>query len=96
MIQKRWQPERSEQFAELVKDMEQLSNFSADEIKAAAERFMEKYELKFGDVLPMLRLAQAGTMKGPAIFEMMELLGKEEAVARLKIGFEAFDRIVQS
>jgi glutamyl/glutaminyl-tRNA synthetase len=96
MIQKRWQPERSEHFAELVKEMEQLSNFSVDEIKATAERFMEKYELKFGDVLPMLRLAQAGTMKGPAIFEMMELLGQEEAVARLKIGFEAFDSMVQS
>ena len=96
MVHKRWQPERSEQFAELVKDMEELGDFSADEIKAAAERFMEKYELKFGEVLPMLRLAQAGTMKGPAIFEMMELLGQEEAVERLKTGFKAFDEMVQS
>ncbi|NRA50628.1 MAG: glutamate--tRNA ligase, partial [Phaeodactylibacter sp.] len=32
MVHKRWQPERSEQFAELVKDMEELGDFSADEI----------------------------------------------------------------
>ncbi|WP_350180523.1 glutamate--tRNA ligase [Phaeodactylibacter sp.] len=96
MIQKRWTLERSEHFAELVRDMEALGDFSTDAIKATAERFMEKHGLKFGDVLPMLRLAQAGTMKGPAIFEMMELLGQEEAVARLKVGFDAFDKIVQS
>lgn len=95
MIQKRWKPERSDQFAEFVKDMEELEHFSAEEIKSSAERFMEKYGLKFGEVLPMLRLAQAGTMKGPAIFEMMELLGKAEAVDRLKTGFEAFNGIVQ-
>lgn len=96
MIRKRWQLERSEHFAAFVRDIEELNEFSAEEIKAAAERFMDKHDLKFGEVLPMLRLAQAGTMKGPAIFEMMELLGKAEAVDRLKIGFEAFDQIVQS
>lgn len=96
MIRKRWQPERSAQFSELVKDMNSLSTFTAEHIKSAAEAFMERHGLKFGEVLPMLRLAQAGTMKGPAIFEMMELLGKEEAVARLEKGFEAFDAIVKS
>lgn len=96
MIRKRWQLERSELFAELVRDMEGLDDFSTEQIKSAAESFMEKHGLTFGEVLPMLRLAQAGTMKGPAIFEMMELLGKAEAVGRLKIGFEAFDEIVQA
>jgi len=35
-------------------------------------------------------------MKGPAVFEMMELLGKEEVIRRMRTAFEAFDQIAAS
>lgn len=74
--------------------MEQLINFFVDEIKVVVECFMEKYELKFGEVLLMFCLVQVGMMKGLVIFEMMELLGQEEVIVWLKFGFEVFDNIV--
>jgi nondiscriminating glutamyl-tRNA synthetase len=96
MIKKRWKPERRALFEELAASLEQLEPFEADAIKTSTERFMEAQELKFGEVLPMLRLANAGTMKGPAVFEMMELLGKEEVIRRMRTAFEAFDQIAAS
>jgi glutamyl/glutaminyl-tRNA synthetase len=95
MIQKRWQPERHGLFTELVDDLDGLEDYTTENIKAACEAFMEKHGLKFGEVLPMLRLANAGTMKGPAVFEMMELLGKAEVSERMHTAFDAFDEIAK-
>jgi len=47
----------------------------------------------FGAVLPILRIATSGTMKGPDVFAMMSLLGKEEVVSRLQKAYDAFDAI---
>ena len=41
-----------------------------------------------------LRIALAGTMKGPAVFDMMVLLGKNVAVARLQKAFDHFDQAI--
>ena len=53
----------------------------------------EANELGFGQVLPILRLAMSGTMKGPGIFEVMELLGKEKALERLTKGYAYFNEL---
>ncbi len=96
MVQKRWDPERSELFEALVNSLEGLPDFSAGAINTATEQFMEAHGLKFGEVLPMLRLANAGTMKGPAVFEMMELLGQEEVANRMRRAFKAFNQMVEA
>jgi glutamyl-tRNA synthetase len=54
------------------------------------KNFVQENKLKMGDVMPLLRIAFAGTMKGPAVFDMAEVLGKEETVARLKIFLHTF------
>ena len=93
MIQKRWAPERKGLFDELAGQLHSLNGYTAENIKAQAEAFINEKGLKFGDVLPILRLGVAGTMKGPAIFEMMELLGKEEVDRRLRKAFVQFNEL---
>ncbi len=93
-IQKKWKPERRAAMDVLLSDLRQLPDFTYEGIKKAVEAFMESAQLKFGDVLPILRIAVSGTMKGPAIFEMMELLGKEEILTRLSMAYDAFDQAV--
>ena len=50
-------------------------------------------ELGFGQVFPLFRLALAGTMQGPAVFDIMELLGRDEVLIRLKDAISNFDTI---
>ncbi len=45
--------------------------------------------LGFGQILPVLRVAMTGSMQGPDLFEMMELLGSEESAERLNIFLES-------
>ncbi|MCB0637114.1 MAG: glutamate--tRNA ligase, partial [Lewinella sp.] len=90
MVGKKWQPERRPLFEELRNRLRQVDDYQAEPVKAAAVTFMEDHGLKFGDVLPILRLALAGTMQGPGVFEMMELLGKEAVDDRLAKAYAAF------
>ena len=49
-----------------------------------------------GIVLPILRIATSGTMKGPDVFQLLELIGKNTTVERLQMGFDRFNEIVEA
>lgn len=97
-VQKKWNPERRPLFDAVAAGLSELplAVWQGDpgEIKTATESFMQANGLKPGDVLPMLRIALAGTMQGPAVFEMMQLLGREESLARLAKAFDLFDTFI--
>ena len=54
-------------------------------VKEVAEvlQYMETKGLGFGQVMPPLRLALVGELKGPHIFDIIEVIGKEETLRRL-------------
>lgn len=87
-IRKKWKPERLPVFQELARRLAILEDYSTDTIKECVMKFMTDHELKFGDVLPILRVGLSGTIKGPAVFDMMALFGPEEVSTRLEKAFE--------
>jgi len=86
MLKKKWKPENKEKIDILVEDLNTLEDYTSLNIENAVKSFMEANELGFGQVLPILRISVTGTMQGPAIFDVMALLGKEEVNCRLKKG----------
>lgn len=58
-------------------------SFKHDEIKAALEKVAQELGWKQGDVNMAVRLAVTGSRVGPPIYESVELLGPERALARL-------------
>ncbi|NNE30496.1 MAG: glutamate--tRNA ligase, partial [Saprospiraceae bacterium] len=93
MIRKKWKPEREEVFKELINDFQGLSEIIGEAFESTTKAFMEKHELGFGDVLPILRLALSGTMKGPSVFDLAALLGKDEVAKRMTTAIPAFNQI---
>lgn len=92
-IRKRWKPERLEVFQDLVTRLEATTPYSGESIEASVKQFMADNEFGFGDVLPILRIALSGTMKGPSVFDMMALLGKEEVSQRLNSAYSFFNEV---
>ncbi len=90
-IRKKWKLERRAQFETLRESIKAIDNFEADTIETVVKAFVEESELGFGAVLPILRIGVSGTMKGPSIYEIIALVGKEETDTRLATAFDAFD-----
>jgi glutamyl-tRNA synthetase len=95
-VGKAWDSSKKSVFATLSEKLIENADYKAATIQSAVEGFINDNSLKFGDVLPVLRLALSGTMKGPGVFEMMELLGKEEVSVRLSAFFEFCDNFVSN
>lgn len=64
--------------------LEAVQNWNEAEIKPVFEKFATDNSLKLGKLLPIFRSAICGTMEAPALFEVIEILGKEEVINRLK------------
>lgn len=93
-IRKKWKTGESRAiFAPLLSQLDALNAYDTEAVKACVEGFTSEAGLKFGDVLPILRVGLTGTMKGPAVFDMMALLGKEESRRRLERAFDLFDKL---
>jgi glutamyl-tRNA synthetase len=70
--------------AAAMPELEAAAAWSGPALEAWAKAFAEQTGQKMGKILPPLRAALCGTMNSPSIFEVMEVLGKDEALDRLK------------
>lgn len=61
-----------------------LNNFTAAETEAVFKATAEKLGLGAGQVMQLFRVSISGVGGGPALFEIVELLGKEEILNRLQ------------
>jgi len=95
MVKKRWKPESRPVFEDLKKVLNGVDDFSAANLEAKVGQFMTENELGNGQVFPILRLALAGTMKGPGVFEVMEVMGKEKVLNHFEAAFDYFDKFTK-
>lgn len=93
-LKKKYKKEQRIIFDELVASINAQSDFSSAEIEKSIKGFISDRQLKIGDIMPILRLSLAGTMQGPAVFDMMALLGKQKTVQRLQSALSYFDTFV--
>lgn len=70
--------------ARLVPALAAVSAWEGPAIEAAVRTFVEESGLKLGKVAQPLRAAVTGRSVSPSIFEVMEILGKDEALGRIQ------------
>jgi len=72
----------------LVEYLETLDHFSEKNVEDAFKKVMEATGLKLGKIAQPVRVALTGKTVSPGIFEIMEVLGKNETLSRLKSAIE--------
>lgn len=92
-LKKKYKKESRETFNKIIEVLSASSDFTATGLEKVLKEFITANGLKIGEVMPVLRLALAGTMQGPTVFDMMALLGKERAIPRLLKSFNFFDSL---
>ncbi len=83
VVKKRWN-ENSAKFVAAVNTAYQaMTSFTAAEAETLFKQTAETQAIKTGEVMQLFRVCVSGAAGGPALFEMCELLGKDEVVKRL-------------
>ena len=93
MIRKKWKPEHRAAFEALTERLTVVQPFEAEALQETTKAFAAEHELGMGTIFPALRLGTTGTMKGPGVFDVIELLGAEETKRRLTAAFDHFDAV---
>ena len=84
VIQKKVQTESQKHLSNLVSKIEDNLPKKASEFKTQFEAILNDFELKFGKLGPVVRYATTYSIAGPSLFEIFEILGREQVVIRLK------------
>lgn len=92
-LRKKWKPEIAVSFEALSSALLLEDVFESVHLEAFAKDWLQDQGIGMGAMLPLFRLALTGTMKGPGVFEMMEILGKEKTKVRLYQAIADFNNI---
>ncbi|MGA7116589.1 MAG: glutamate--tRNA ligase, partial [Hyphomicrobium sp.] len=68
----------------LLPQLEASSNWTASDLETAVRNHAESTGAKLGKVAQPLRAALTGRTVSPPVFDVMAVLGREEALARLR------------
>ena len=76
-------PQACAVIAELLPDLSKVEPWTAEATENAVRAFAERKDIKLGAVAQPLRAALTGRLTSPGIFEVLQVLGKQESLARL-------------
>lgn len=79
-----FKPETTAIFTKLISILEASDEFSAITLSKEIKDWITAENIGFGKVMMPLRLALVGELKGPDVFDILSILGKEESVKRLQ------------
>lgn len=85
---KRWKEDSPRQMTELAAVLEELDDFSLEHQEEVVMQWITDKGYRLGDIMNAFRLTLVGEGKGPSMFHISALLGKEETLRRLRRAVE--------
>ena len=89
-VAKHFTPENKPRLEAVRGAFSSLEKFNAAEIEVALKSTAAKLEVKVGAIVHPTRLAVTGSNVGPSLYHLLEVLGKEEVVARIDRALATF------
>ncbi|HLA54872.1 MAG TPA: glutamate--tRNA ligase [Flavobacterium sp.] len=81
---KNWKEDTSELMSQLIDVLENIVDFDSAHIETSVKDWLTQNEIGMGKVMQPFRLSVVGALKGPHLFDIVEMIGKEETVNRIK------------
>ncbi len=79
-------PEMREPFERLISELANLDAFNEQSLDPVFRKVMGDLGMKLGKIAQPVRVALTGTTVSPGLFELMEVLGKEAVLSRMRKG----------
>lgn len=87
-VQKRWKPETPAQLTELCEVIAAIEDFSPGNTEIIIKAWIEEKAYNLGGIMNAFRLSLVGEPKGPHIFDIIAIIGKDETIARIQRAIE--------
>ena len=81
---KNWKEETPNLMQQLISVIENIGDFTSVTIETIVKDWMTKNEIGMGKVMQPFRLSLVGALKGPHLFDIIEVIGKDETIKRLE------------
>lgn len=83
-VKKRWKTETPKQMQELIELLRGIADFSSENCETVVKNWITAKEYNMGGIMNAFRLSIVGEGKGPHMFDIISLIGKDETISRLK------------
>ena len=90
-LAKRWKEDSPKHMRELMALLEAQEDWSAEALDALVMPWIEKNEYGVGIVMNAFRICLVGAARGPHIWAITDILGKEETLRRVKNALERIE-----
>ncbi len=90
-VKDRWKNDSAEKMEKVAELINQAEPFSAENAKSLVMNFITENQLNTGVIMNALRLLIVGASKGPDLFAIIELIGKEETLQRISKGIKELE-----
>ncbi len=91
-VKKRWKTVSYDQMKELKNILSGIDKFTPVNTGLVVKNWIEENEYGMGAVMNAFRLLIVGALKGPHLFDIIALIGKEETLERINRGLETLGR----
>lgn len=81
---KNWKEETPALMLQLITVLEGITDFNSINVENIVKDWMTKNEIGMGKIMQPFRLSLVGALKGPHLFDIVELIGKEETIKRIE------------
>lgn len=85
---KNWKEDTPDLMRRVIPELESVSAFEAKSVESHLKDWMAKHEIGMGKIMQPLRLSVVGALKGPDLFEILSMIGREEAIRRIQKAIE--------
>ena len=81
---KNWKSDTPALMQELISVLGEITDFTSTNIETIVKDWMTKNEIGMGKIMQPFRLSLVGALKGPHLFDIVEIIGKQETIKRIE------------
>ena len=85
---KQWKEATPALMQELIAEINNIEDFSSSTIETEVKAWITSKEIGFGKVMQPFRLSLVGALKGPHLFDIAAMIGKDATVSRLQFAID--------
>jgi glutamyl-tRNA synthetase len=93
VVKKVWKEETTGIIREIMDLLTSTAMFDKASLESVIKGYVTERDMGFGKVMNPLRLMLVGSNIGPGLLDLMEILGKEETLRRIRKGLESIQGI---